>query len=186
MLLPGHGLPIVGADFVRAALVDTADLLDSLVDQTLALMNAGAFLDEILHTVAVPDHLTTQPYLQPIYDEPEFIVRNIWRLYGGWYDGNPSHLKPAPDAAVAAEIAELSGGAARLAERAQQVAEAGDVRLAGNLIELAGLAAPDDPGVHRIRAELLRDRAAVETSLMAKGIYGAAARDSDAVAGIGT
>ena len=25
-----------------------------------------------------------------VYDEPEFIVRNIWRLYGGWYDGNVS------------------------------------------------------------------------------------------------
>ena len=25
-------------------------------------------------------------------------MRNIWRLYGGWYDGDPSHLKPAPPA----------------------------------------------------------------------------------------
>ena len=28
------------------------------------------------------------------------IVRNIWRLYGGWYDGNPARLKPAPDEAL--------------------------------------------------------------------------------------
>jgi alkyl sulfatase BDS1-like metallo-beta-lactamase superfamily hydrolase len=182
VLLPGHGLPIVGDEAVHAALVDTADLLDWLVDQTLALMNAGARLDEILHSVAVPEHLTTQPYLQPIYDEPEFIVRNIWRLYGGWYDGNPSHLKPAPDAAVAAEVAELAGGAGVLAERAQAVFDAGDVRLAGNLIELAALAAPDDPGVHRARAALLFARADIETSLMAKGIYRAAARDSEQIA----
>lgn len=182
VLLPGHGLPIVGADFVRAALVDTADLLDSLVDQTLDLMNAGAMLDEILHTVRVPDRLTTQPYLQPIYDEPEFIVRNIWRLYGGWYDGNPSHLKPAPDAQLAAEVATLVGGAGALADRAQAVAATGDHRLAGSLIELAGLAAPDDPGIHAVRAELLRARADAESSLMAKGIYRAAARDSDEVA----
>ena len=54
-LLPGHGFPVVGADRVRQALTDTADLLDSLVDQTLALMNAGARLDEAIHTVRPPE-----------------------------------------------------------------------------------------------------------------------------------
>lgn len=181
VLLPGHGLPIVGADRVAAALGDTAELLDSLVDQTLALMNAGVMLDEIIHTVQVPDHLTTQPYLQPVYDEPEFLVRNIWRLYGGWYDGNPARLKPAPDTAVATEIASLAGGAGALAERAEAVAATGDLRLAGHLIEYAGLAAPHDPTVHRLRADLLERRARAERSLMAKGIFGAAARDSAAV-----
>ncbi len=181
VLLPGHGLPIVGEHIVVAALTDTADLLDALVDQTLALMNEGARLDEILHAVTVPDRLRSQPYLQPIYDEPEFIVRNIWRLYGGWYDGNPSRLKPAPDAQVATEIAQLAGGAAKLAERAQAIAASGDHRLAGNLIELAGLAAPQDRDIHLARAELLRARAEAETSLMAKGIYNAAARDSDEI-----
>ena len=39
-----------------------------------------------------------------VYDETEFIVRNIWRLYGGWYDGTPSHLKPAPENDQAKEI----------------------------------------------------------------------------------
>ena len=75
------------------ALTDTADLLDSLVDQTLDLMNAGARLDEALHTVRPPERLAARPYLRPVYDEPEFIVRNVWRLYGGWWDGNPSTLQ---------------------------------------------------------------------------------------------
>lgn len=182
ILLPGHGLPIVGGGNVRAALVDTADLLDSLVDQTLSLMNQGARLDEILHTVRVPEHLTTQAYLQPIYDEPEFIVRNVWRLYGGWYDGIPSHLKPAPERALAEELARLAGGPRVLAERAEALASTGDLRLAGRLIDLAGEAAPDDPGIHRTRAALLFARAEAETSLMAKGIYRAAGHDSARIA----
>jgi hypothetical protein len=40
-LLPGHGLPVVGADRVRQALTDTAELLEALVDQTLQMMNRG-------------------------------------------------------------------------------------------------------------------------------------------------
>ena len=95
-----------------------------------------------------PDHLLEKPYLRPVYDEPEFVVRNLWRLYGGWYDGNPARLKPPTDAAIAAEVASLAGGASRLAERASELAAAGDLRLAGHLAELAAQAAPDDAGVH--------------------------------------
>ena len=181
VLLPGHGLPVVGADRVRQALTDTADLLDSLVDQTLALMNEGARLDDVLHGVRAPAHLLERPYLRPIYDEPEFVVRNVWRLYGGWYDGNPSSLKPAPDAALAAEIAALAGGAGRLASRAATLASSGadaDLRLAGHLAELAALAAPDDRAVHGVRAEVFERRVSAATSTMAKGIFAWAAAES--------
>jgi len=123
-LLPGHGLPVVGADRVARALTDTADLLEALVNQTLAVMNGGGRLDEAIHSVAVPGHLADRPYLQPVYDEPEFIVRTVWRQYGGWWDGNPATLKPAPERALAAELAALAGGPAVLARRALDLAEA--------------------------------------------------------------
>ncbi len=180
LLLPGHGWPIGGADTVAQVLTDAADLLDSLVDQTLALMNAGARLDEAVHTVQAPAELLAKPYLRPVYDEPEFVVRNVWRLYGGWYDGNPATLKPAPEAELARELAELAGGAGRLAERAGELAAAGNLRTAGHLAELAAQAAPDDAGVHRMRAEVFGRRAEEELSTMAKGVFSWAAAESEA------
>jgi len=119
VLSPGHGVIVVGRERVQQALTDTAEFLESLHDQTVALMNQGATLDTIVHTVRPPAHLEGRPYLQPVYDEPEFIVRNIWRLYGGWYDGTPSHLKPAPEGRQGAEIASLAGGVRPLVERAR-------------------------------------------------------------------
>jgi alkyl sulfatase BDS1-like metallo-beta-lactamase superfamily hydrolase len=189
VLLPGHGFPVIGADRVRQALTDTADLLESLVEQTLALMNSGARLDEILHSVAAPAHLLDRPYLRPVYDEPEFIVRNIWRLYGGWWDGNPATLKPAGESALAAELAELAGGAGVLADRALALAASGSdapdgpdgssaLRIAAHLAELAALAAPADPGVHRARARVFTLCAERSTSTMAKGVFNWAARES--------
>ena len=106
---------------MRAVLTDTADLLDHVFHHTLDLMNEGATLDAIVHSLEVPAHLAEKPYLQPIYDEPEFVVRNVWRLYGGWYDGNPARLKPPADAALAAEVSALAGGARALAARAREV-----------------------------------------------------------------
>ena len=178
VLLPGHGFPIVGADRVREALTDTAEMLDHLHDRTVEMMNAGARLDEIIHTVEAPAHLLAKPYLRPIYDEPEFVVRNVWRLYGGWYDGNPANLKPASDAALASELASLAGGADRLATRARELADAGELRLACHLAEMASLAAPDDPAVHAARADVYEARVAAEASVMSKGVYSWAASES--------
>jgi alkyl sulfatase BDS1-like metallo-beta-lactamase superfamily hydrolase len=187
VLLPGHGFPVLGVERVRQALTDTADLLDSLVDQTLALMNSGARLDEILHTVAAPAHLLDRPYLRPVYDEPEFVVRNIWRLYGGWWDGNPATLKPAPESALATELADLAGGASHLADRALALAESAAagaeggpaLRVAAHLAELATLAAPTDPAAHRARARVFTLAAEAASSTMAKGVFRWAARESD-------
>lgn len=178
LMIPSHGLPVYGAERVRAALEDTAALLESLHDQTVELMNQGARLNEILHTVTPPRDLMDKPYLQPIYDDPEFVVRNVWRLYGGWYDGNPAELKPAAASELASELAALAGGANVLADRAEALRGSGDLRLAGHLVELAAQAAPDDPDVLRARASVFAAREAEEPSLMARGVFGAAARES--------
>jgi alkyl sulfatase BDS1-like metallo-beta-lactamase superfamily hydrolase len=177
LLCPGHGYPIRGAARVTQALAETAELLESLHEQVLAMMNAGARLDDILHTVRAPAHLLARPYLRPVYDEPEFVVRNIWRLYGGWYDGNPAHLKPPAERALAAEIAELSGGAGRLAERAQALADRGELALACSLVEMAAQAAPSDDGIRAVRSAVYRKRAEREVSTMSKGIYAAASEE---------
>ncbi|HEY7440118.1 MAG TPA: alkyl sulfatase dimerization domain-containing protein [Acidimicrobiia bacterium] len=183
VLLPGHGLPIIGADRVRAALTDAAALLRYLHTETIRMMNEGARLDDIVHTVRAPAELIEKPYLKPVYDEPEFVVRNVWRLFGGWYDGNPANLKPASERAVALEVAALAGGADRLAARALELADGGDLRLAGHLVEMASLAAEgrEASTAHAARAEVFRRRVDAEASLMAKGVFGWAVAESTAV-----
>ena len=105
-------------------------------------------------------------------------MRNLWRLYGGWWDGNPAQLKPAPEAAVAGEIAALAGGAHALVSRAAALADGGELALATHLIELAFAAAPDDPEARRVRARIYSARSEAESSLMAKNIFRAAADES--------
>jgi alkyl sulfatase BDS1-like metallo-beta-lactamase superfamily hydrolase len=149
-------------------------------------MNDGARLDEAIHTVTPPAHLVGRPYLQPVYDEPEFVVRGVWRLYGGWWDGNPATLKPASEVALANELADLSGGPVRLADRALALVGSAEtstdpesaLRLAGHLAELAWLAAPDDPGVADARRAVFTRRAEVATSTMARGVFSWAAGES--------
>ncbi|MGI9053407.1 MAG: alkyl sulfatase dimerization domain-containing protein [Ilumatobacteraceae bacterium] len=182
LLLLAHGLPIGGAERIRTVLTTTAGMLEQLVADVVDAMNAGASLDEILHSVAVDPELLARPYLRPVYDEPEFVIRNVWRSYGGWWDGDPAHLKPAPAAVFAAEVSSLAGGARRVAARAEELAAAGEHRLACQLVELAVQAAGDDRLVHQARAAIYGARRRAETSLMAKGIYGEAAKVSQTAA----
>jgi len=159
---------------------DIASSLESLVMQVIDMMNAGETLDAIIHTVKVPQSVLDKPYMRPFYDEPEFVVRNIWRLYGGWWDGAASRLKPAPDVVVAQELAALAGGAHVLMQRALSVAD-NDLRLACHLADLAGWAAPEDGAIHTDRAAIYDKRRRAEVSLMSKGIFKAAARESEEV-----
>jgi alkyl sulfatase BDS1-like metallo-beta-lactamase superfamily hydrolase len=178
LLIPGHGMPIFGADRVRQALADTAEWLEALVGQTLVLMNAGATLEQVLRETKPPAHLAERRYLQPVYDEPDYVVRNLWRLYGGWYDGVPSHLKPAPEAELGAEIAALAGGLPGLVARARALAEAGRLALAAHLIDWAVAAEPAHSDAHAVRAQIYERRAAEARALMTRGIFSAAARES--------
>ncbi|HET8576704.1 MAG TPA: alkyl sulfatase dimerization domain-containing protein [Methylomirabilota bacterium] len=178
LLIPGHGVPILGGDRVRRALADTAEWLEHLVRETLARMNAGATLETILREVRPPLHLADRPYLQPVYDEPEFVVRNIWRLYGGWYDGIASHLKPAGEAEIGRELARLAGGIDALVERARQLAASGELAVASHLIDWAVAAEPDHRPAHAARAQIYEARAQSADALMTRGIFSAAAKES--------
>jgi glyoxylase-like metal-dependent hydrolase (beta-lactamase superfamily II) len=162
LLLPAHGLPVAGRERIARMLDDTASALEHLVGEVLAMMNGGHRLDDILHTVRIPDDLASRPFLQPLYDEPEFVIHNIWRLYGGWYDGNPARLKPPSDQAVARETAALAGGADVLVARALELAgvggegaskgQAGEGQVAeGKVAGGRSVAGPQPPEDHALR-----------------------------------
>ena len=181
LLLPAHGLPIEGRQRIARVLDDVATALEDLVRDVVAMMNSGATLDTIVHTVRVPAETLAKPYLRPLYDEPEFVVRGVWRQFGGWWDGAASRLKPSPDAQLAMAVATLAGGTEVLLRRAEEAASDNDLRLACHFADLAGWAAPDDPVIHAGRAAIYLARRKAEPSLMSKGIFAAAARESQIV-----
>ena len=182
LLIPAHGPPVRGRERIATVLLTLAESLEVLVSQTLDLMNEGASLDEILQSVSLPPEWLERPWMRPVYDEPEFVIRNIWRLYGGWWDLDPANLKPSPKGELAGELVRLGGGAEAFAQRAQELVDDGDLKLACHLIELAVTADPESVTLHRIRAEIYEARRAAEQSLMSIGIFSAAAAESREVA----
>jgi glyoxylase-like metal-dependent hydrolase (beta-lactamase superfamily II) len=179
ILSPGHGPPITGEAAVRAALLETAEYLQALVDDTLARMNRGERPANIARDVAPPAHLAGRPYLEPLYDRPEFIVQNLLRLHGGWWNGNPAELLPAREDARAREIAALAGGTEALVARGRALL-ATDLVLASHLAEWAVLAAPADRAALELKREVFSARAQDEPSLMARNIFVRAVEEAEA------
>ncbi len=197
VLLPGHGYPIVGADRIRQALADTAELLESLVAQTLELMNAGARLDEAIHTVTPPAHLMDRPYLQPVYDEPGVrgpqrlapLRRVVGRQPGHpeagprarrWpssWPSWPAEPAPWPTGPWPWSTAGRTGGPAGRPDRADDRRPA-----AGRAPGRAGLAGRAGRPRRRPRpgGSVFTRRADAATSTMAQGVFAWAARESGA------
>ena len=172
---PGHGGPIVDDPaLIERMLTESADYLDAIVERTLAALNDGSPPHvDIVHRVQLPR--SDSPWLQPVYDEAEFIVRNVVRYYGGWWSGRPSELKPARRSVVATEVAALAGGAGKLVARARALARDGDLRAACHLADYALEAAPDDQDIGHAVAEIYEKRSRKETSLMAINLFASAA-----------
>ncbi len=158
----------------------SAALLEHLHTETIRMMNEGAApRRRSSRPSRAPADLLDRPYLGPIYDEPEFVIRNVWRLFGGWYDGDPSHLKPPPTATFAGEVAELAGGARALAARAEALADARRpaprraprrARGAGRAATTRSCTAPAPTSTEQ--------RVAAEASVMAQGVFAWAASAS--------
>jgi len=186
VMVPGHGLPIFGMIRIRQVLNETAECLQTIYDQTLALLNEGAPLERAIDQVRPPAELSERPFLRAILDEPEYIVRNIYRLEGGWYDGVASHLKPALLASQGRELIELAGGASRVVARAMSRFNAGDLKLAAHLIDLACAAVPDDPAVNQARMQIYGTCAEQSPALITRAIFREAERESAARIGLGS
>jgi glyoxylase-like metal-dependent hydrolase (beta-lactamase superfamily II) len=182
-LFPGHGLVVHGREAVRTVLTETARYLRGIVEQVLTRMNAGQMPEEIFHAVAPDPELARRPYLQARYDHPKFIVRNLLRLWGGWWNGNAADLLPATWEAQAREIAALAGGVVRVVARGRALLDSGDAVLAAHLAEWATRAAPADADAQALKRDAYARRLADEPALMAQGIYRAAMNDARAALG---
>ena len=182
-LFPGHGLAVRGAAAVRLVLTDAARYLRLLVDEVRARLNRGERPEDIVHAVRPDPELATRPFLRATYDHPTFIVRNLLRLWAGWWNGNAAELLPATPDALGAEVATLAGGVAALVTRARAVLAGGDATLAAHLAEWAVRAAPADRDAQALKRDVYRQRLAESASLMARGIYRAALNDAEGALG---
>lgn len=174
MVVREFGPSIEGEAAVQRVLLETAHALRWVRDEVVRLMNQGLGEQEILEAVRFPPELFGQPWMQPTYGDPHWIVRDVYRSENGWWDRNPTHLHPAAPSAVSAVLARaLTDKPAILAE-ARRLADQGEWQLALHVIDLLALLDVDDPDVvtaRSLKVRWLRQRASGVRSYVSKSLY---------------
>jgi len=135
ILITGHGDPIIGKDRIKADLDKMHAAVSFVRDYTLAGMKAGKTVHQLMHEFAFPEDLRIGDF----HGKASWAVKSIWREYSGWfhYEDGTTELYGVPRSSVDADLAELAGGAEKLAERAQAKLDAGQPLEALHLTAIA-------------------------------------------------
>lgn len=125
-----------------------------------------------------PEDLFGTPWMKPVYGDPSFIVRDVYRSENGWWDRNPTSLHPAAPEAVAAALADAIADKPAVLVAARKLADTGQLQLALHVIDLlatAGGTAPEIAEARRLKAGWLRRRALEVPSYVSRSLYESAA-----------
>lgn len=151
IVITGHGEPIVGKDRIKADLDKMHAAVSFVRDFTLDGMKAGKTVHQLMREFAFPDDLKIGEF----HGKANWAVKSIWREYSGWlhYEDGTTELYGVPRSSVYGDIAELAGGAAKLAERAAAKLAAGQPLEALHLTDIALGAEPDQPAALAVKLQ---------------------------------
>ena len=178
-LVPSHTRPLVGAKTINKLLTTYRDAIQYVHDQTIRLMNTGMEPDEIAENLILPKHLGDSPYLQEFYGSPAWSAKNVFSGYLGWFDGNPSSLKPLPKKEEATNIINLAGGWEKLFQEAEQTYLNEEFKWSLQLTDYLLRMKPGDRQTQLLRQSVLVALGAKESNPNSRYYYLSSARELD-------
>ena len=178
-LVPSHTRPIVGKEKINTLLTTYRDAIQFVHDQTVRLMNLGLDPNEIAEQLVLPKHLGDSPYLKEFYGTPAWSAKNVFSGYLGWFDGNPSTLKPLPLKDEAEKMIQLSGDWDSLFEVAEDAFLTDDFQWSLQLTDYLLRSRPDDQKTKLLRQSALEGLGRQESNPNSRYYYLSSAAQLD-------
>ena len=158
IIIPGHLDPTVGAAQIRAGMERIRDAVQFVHDETVAGMNAGKRVEELMLEIQLPPHLD----LAQNHGRVDWAVRSIWDYYMGWFRfESTTELYPVPAREVYADLAATVGSESLLALSRNYLSKGEPVK-ALHIVEVVAASEPRNKAAltQRIQAlEILLQRA---------------------------
>ena len=88
ILLPSHGLPLVGKEKIKQAVTKYRDAIQYVHDETVKGMNEGKDVFTLMREIKLPPELD----VGETYGKVSWSVRGIYDGYVGWFDMNPATM----------------------------------------------------------------------------------------------
>ena len=154
VILPGHLDPVRGEEKIVAGLTKMRDAVQYVHDETIAGMNSGKTLYQLMETISLPPELE----LSQAHGRVSWAVKSIWEYYATWFHfDRTTELYGVDRGDVMPDVVALAGVDALL-DKARSFNKAGRPVHSMHIIEilLADPTQASDPSVNKVRLEALQ------------------------------
>ena len=171
VLAPGHTKAIFGFQNITAVLGDYRDAIRHVVNETRNGMDAGLTIDDLAHSVKLPENLANKPHLREYYGRVDFAVRAYFVGTMGWFDGNPTSLSPLSPRDEAERFIKLAGGPDKVKNEVNKARSTGDYQWALQLIDRLICSTEDTNDLDKLKAKILRQHAVSQINCPTRHYY---------------
>jgi alkyl sulfatase BDS1-like metallo-beta-lactamase superfamily hydrolase len=154
VILPGHLDPVIGQEKILNGLTKMRDAVQYVHDETIAGMNSGKTLYQLMETISLPPELE----LSQAHGRVSWAVKSIWEYYATWFHfDRTTELYGVDRGEVMPDVVALAGPGALL-EKARIYNKADQPVSAMHIIEilLDDPSQASDPSVNQVRLETLQ------------------------------
>ena len=151
VIIPSHLDPTVGAEEIREGMLRIRDAVRYVHDQTIAGMNAGKGVYELMEEIKLPPELE----LVQNHGKVDWAVKSIWEYYMGWFHfDSTTELYPVPARDIYADLAKVAGNEGLLSLAQNYLARGAPVK-ALHITEIALAGDPQNSGALALRQQAL-------------------------------
>ena len=171
VLAPGHTKAVFGFENITTVLGDYRDAIRHVVNETRNGMDAGLTIDDLAHSVKLPENLANKPHLREYYGRVDFAVRAYFVGTMGWFDGNPTSLSPLSPRDEAERFIKLAGGPDKVKNEVDKARSTGDYQWALQLIDRLICSTEDTNDLDKLKAKILRQHAVSQINCPTRHYY---------------
>ena len=171
VLAPGHTKAIFGFQNITTVLGDYRDAIRHVVNETRNGMDAGLTIDDLAHSVKLPENLANKPHLREYYGRVDFAVRAYFVGTMGWFDGNPTSLSSLSPRDEAERFIKLAGGPDKVQNEVNKARSKGDYQWALQLIDRLICSTEDTNDLNKLKAKILRQHAVSQINCPTRHYY---------------
>ncbi len=175
VMFASHHWPRWGNARVQEVLRAQRDLYAHLNNQVLHLANQGVTINQVHHVYQMPKSLQNQWHCRGYHGSPENNSRGVIQRFLGYWDGNPTHLLPAPEAESGAVFVELAGGADKILARGRELYDQGKYLVAQDILNRLVQAEPQNQAAKDLLADVFEQIGYQQENVGLRNSYLAAA-----------
>jgi alkyl sulfatase BDS1-like metallo-beta-lactamase superfamily hydrolase len=154
VMFASHHWPRWGNARVQEVLRAQRDAYAHLNNQVLHLANQGVTINQIHNVYEVPKSLQSQWAARGYHGSPEHNSRAVINRYLGYWDANPATLIPLSPEDSAPLYVEMMGGAKPIMDKGKELYDAGQYRLAQEILNKLVHAEPENQAARYLLADV--------------------------------